>query len=200
MVPLLATIAVMASRSWTTTSLQNFTPTWYHQLGYQPWFYGPLATTIILASALGQVGTGSLSDRLGRRGVIVATLVASVPAVVLYVVAPGPLGFVWGFLVGALAASTAPLTLMLAQELLFSRAGFASGLIMGLGFIAAAVGTPITGVIADHIGLQGALAVQVAVVLATIPAALLLPTEGFLRRHRTGEPDLVAQAAAAEPV
>jgi MFS transporter, FSR family, fosmidomycin resistance protein len=183
-VKLLATVGMMMSRSWTVVTLQAFTPTWYHQLGYQPWFYGPLATTLVLASAAGAIGCGGLADRHGRRAVILATLVLSVPAVALYVAFPGPAGFVWAILVGLLAASTAPLTLMLAQELMAGRAGLASGLIMGLGFITGAIGVPVTGRVADHFGLQAALALQVLVVLATIPLAVLLPTEGFLRRLR----------------
>jgi FSR family fosmidomycin resistance protein-like MFS transporter len=200
LVPLLATIAMMASRSWTTIALQAFTPTWYQQLGFQPWFYGPLATTIILASAIGAIGTGALADRFGRRAVILGTLVLSVPAVWLFVAFPGYQGFLWAILVGALAASTAPLMLVLAQELLAARAGFASGLIMGLGFVTGAIGVPITGAFADRFGLQAALYTQVVVVLLTIPVALLLPSERFLAQlrdsgHRT--PDRKVELAAA---
>jgi FSR family fosmidomycin resistance protein-like MFS transporter len=179
--PLIATIVVMASRSWTTSTFQLFTPTWYSRLGYAPWFYGLLATTIILSSAAGTIGTGSLADRFGRRTLILSSLVLSVPAVALFVAFPGPLAFLWAILVGGLAASTAPLMLMLAQELMAGRAGFASGLIMGLGFVTAAIGAPITGFLADHLGLQLALAAQIIVVTATIPFALLLPGEGWLR-------------------
>jgi len=196
LLPLVATIAVMASRSWTVVALQAFTPTWYQQLGYGPWFYGPLATTIILASAIGAVGTGSLADRFGRRFVILWSLALSVPAIALFVAFPGPLAFLWGVLVGALAASTAPLMLMLAQELMSGRAGFASGLIMGLGFATGAIGVPLTGAIADHIGLQGALATQVLVVALTIPIALLLPGEQLLRSLRHPAADAAAGAAA----
>lgn len=197
LIPLMATIAMMASRSWTTTTLQAYTPTWYHQLGYAPWFYGPLATTVVLASALGTVGTGTLADRYGRRALILATLVASIPAVALFVAFPGVQGFIWAVLVGATAASTAPLTLMLAQELMAGRAGFASGLIMGLGFVTGAIGVPVTGAVADHWGLQVALGLQVAVVIATIPIALLLPTEGYLARLASATASDTRAAAAA---
>lgn len=196
MLPLVATVTVMASRSWTMMTLQSFTPTWYHLLGYQSWFYGPLATVIVLASAAGTVGCGSLADRFGRKAVIVATMVLSVPAVALFVAFPGPLAFVWAILVGFLAASTAPLMLVLAQELMVGRMGLASGLVMGLGFVAGAVGVPVTGAVADHLGLQAALALQVAVVAATIPVALLLPGERFLRRLRQSR----APAAVSTPV
>jgi len=191
LLPLAATVGVMASRSWTTVALQAFTPTWYQHLGYQPWFYGPLATTIILASAMGAVGTGALADRYGRRAVIVGTMVLSVPAVWLFAAFPGVQGFLWAVLVGALAASTAPLMLVLAQELLSARAGLASGLIMGLGFVTGAIGVPVTGAIADRFGLQTALFSQVLVVLLTIPIALLLPSERYLSALRE-KPDFPA--------
>jgi len=80
--------------------------------------------------------------------------VLSVPVVWLFVAFPGPQAFVFGALVGLLAASTHPLMLMIAQELMVGRAGMASGLILGLGFISGAVGVPIMGTIADHIGLS----------------------------------------------
>src|SRR5258708_4137101 len=66
-VPVLAlavVIRVMMSRSWTVNVFQAFTPTWYPQLGYRPPFYRPLATTLVLASAVGTVGSGSLADPL----------------------------------------------------------------------------------------------------------------------------------------
>ena len=69
---MLATIGVMMARSWSMIGIQAFVPTWYRQLGYEAAFYGPLATTIVLASALGTVGSGALADRFGRRAVIVA--------------------------------------------------------------------------------------------------------------------------------
>ena len=69
-------------------------------------------------------------------------------------------------------------------------------LVMGLAFVTGAIGIPITGAVADHLGLQAALALQVAVVIATVPLALLLPSEHFLRRLRESRAD---QAGRSEP-
>ena len=180
-------IGVMMSRAWTVNVFQAFTPTWYRQLGYGPEFYGPLATTLVLASAVGTVGCGSLADRYGRRTVILATLVLSIPAILLFTMFPGPWAFGSAILIGFLAASTAPLMLLMAQQLMASRAGLASGLVMGLGFVTGAIGVPINGAIADVIGLQRSLMTHVILVLGTIVIAWFLPTEKEIERY----PDLV---------
>jgi FSR family fosmidomycin resistance protein-like MFS transporter len=185
-------IGVMMSRSWTVNVFQSFTPTWYAQMGYGPSFYGPLATTLVLASAAGTVGCGSLADRFGRRTVILATLVLSAPAVLLFTLFPGPWAFLSAILIGFLAASTAPLMLLMAQQLMAARAGLASGLVMGLGFVTGALGVPINGAIADHIGLQKSLMTHVILVLATIAIAWFLPREDEMERIAVSQRDVPA--------
>jgi FSR family fosmidomycin resistance protein-like MFS transporter len=176
-------IGVMMSRSWTVSVFQSFTPTWYAQLGYGPGFYGPLATTLVLASAVGTVGSGSLADRYGRRTVILGTLVLSIPAILLFTLFPGPWAFGSAILIGFLAASTAPLMLLMAQQLMSARAGLASGLVMGLGFVTGAIGVPINGRIADSIGLQRSLMTHVILVVVTIAIAWFLPREDEMERY-----------------
>jgi FSR family fosmidomycin resistance protein-like MFS transporter len=188
--PLLAVMGVMMSRQWTSSSLQAFIPSWYASLGYGPSFYGPLATTLILASAVGAIGAGTTADRFGRRNVIVASLFVTMPALFLVAQFQGPIAFLTVAIVGLSAASTGPLMLVMAQELMVGRAGVASGLILGLGFITGAIGIPVTGAIADSIGMAGAIRLQVLLVAATIALAFLLPSESRVRRVQ-------AEAAAA---
>jgi MFS transporter, FSR family, fosmidomycin resistance protein len=184
-------IGVMMSRAWTVNVFQAFTPTWYRQLGYGPAFYGPLATTLVLASAVGTIGCGTLADRYGRRAVIIGTLVLSVPAILIYTMFPGPWAFGSAILIGFLAASTAPLLLLMAQQLMARRAGLASGLVMGLGFITGAVGIPITGAIGDAIGLQDALMTQALLAAGTVVLAWFLPSEKDVDRvAAAGEADI----------
>jgi FSR family fosmidomycin resistance protein-like MFS transporter len=175
--PLLAIIGVMMSRQWTTSSLQAFIPTWYAALGYPPSFYGPLATTLVLASAVGAIGAGTIADRFGRRRVIVVSLLATIPALFLFAQFQGPIAFISVALVGLSAASTGPLMLVMAQQLMAGRAGMASGLILGLGFVTGAIGIPITGAIADAYGFENAMKVQVLVVALTLAIAAFLPSE-----------------------
>lgn len=190
-------IGVMMSRSWTVMVFQAFTPTWYEQLGYGPGFYGPLATVLVLASAVGTVGCGTLADRFGRRTVILVTLFLSLPAIILYTAYPGPWAFGTAILIGFLSASTAPLMLLMAQQLMVARAGLASGLVMGLGFITGAIGVPINGAIADAIGLQRSLMTHVILVVATIGIAWLLPNEVDMERYSARQEPLRAAAGGS---
>ena len=191
MFALAAVIGVMMSRSWTVNVFQAFTPTWYRDLGYGPAFYGPLATTLVLASAVGTVGCGSLADRYGRRTVILGTLVLTIPAIFLFTLYPGPWAFFTAILIGFLAASTAPLMLLMAQQLMAARAGLASGLVMGLGFVTGAIGVPINGAIGDAIGLQKSLMSHVILVIVTIAIAWFLPDEKAMERYSAAQGDPV---------
>ncbi len=177
-------VAVMMLRSFPVFGLQNFVPIWYQELGYGAGFYGPLATVIVLGSAFGAVIAGNLADAYGRRAVILWTQVLTIPAIWAFAEFPGRWGFVTGALVGLLAASTAPLLLVMAQQLMRGRAGVASGLILGLGFVAGAIGTPVFGALADAFGMQNAVRSQLVVVTGTIFIAWLLPSEARIR-HQT---------------
>ncbi|MHB8648495.1 MAG: MFS transporter, partial [Thermomicrobiales bacterium] len=140
----------------------------------------PLATTIVVASAIGTIGSGNLADRYGRRAVIVGALILTVPVVILFAQFTGPIGFLTGALVGFLAASTGPLMLVMAQQLMAGRAGMASGLILGLGFVTGAIGVPVMGALSDAFGIPTAMRFQAVVVLVTIAVAFFLPSEEFL--------------------
>lgn len=182
-VPLLAIIGVMASRSWTVIGIEAFIPTWYKSLGYSASFYGPLATTVVVASALGTIGSGTLADRYGRRAVVVGALILTVPVIILFAQFTGPIAFLTGAGVGFLAASTGPLMLVMAQQLMAGRAGMASGLILGLGFVTGAIGVPVMGAMADAFGIATAMRLQSVIVIITIGVAFFLPSEEYLRER-----------------
>jgi FSR family fosmidomycin resistance protein-like MFS transporter len=190
-------IAVMMLRMFPTIGLQNFIPLWYDDLGYGASFYGPLATTILLASAVGALGAGSLADTYGRRAVMLVTTALSIPAVWAFAEFPGPLAFVFGSLIGLLSGSTAPLLLVMAQQLMVGRAGVASGFILGLGFVAGAIGTPIFGAIGDAFGMQNAVRSQIIVLLLACLAAWNLPTEARMREIQDAQD--AAQPREAAP-
>ncbi len=181
--PISVVVGVMMLRAWTTFGLQAFIPLWYASMGYDATFYGLLATTLVLTHAIGAIGAGNLADRFGRRILIVCSTVLSVPALLLFAQFTGPIAFVWAALIGLSAASTAPLLLVTAQQLMVGRAGMASGLILGLGFVMGAIGVPILGAVGDAHGIQNAMRLLALVGAASATLAIFLPSEAAVRTY-----------------
>ena len=175
--PLGVIIGLMMMRSWMLFGISAFVPTWYEEMGYRPIFYASLSTTLLISSALGTVGVGSLADRRGRKSLLVWSSVLSVPTILLFAQFPGIPGFFSAAAIGILAASTGPLLLVMAQQLMVGRPGVASGLILGLGFVMGAIGVPIMGAVADVHGIQNAIRLWALIAIGSIFLALLLPTD-----------------------
>jgi len=158
-------IAVMMSRSWTVNVFQAFTPTWYQKLGYGPEFYGPLATTLVLASAVGTVGCGTLADRFGQKAMLVSSHILSPPLLLVYVLAGGTVGAISVCLAGAVLVSTFSVTTVLSQEYLPTKLAMASGMSVGLAMGLGGIAAVLLGAIADAVDLRTAL-----LVTAVVPA------------------------------
>lgn len=150
-------VLVVMLRSWTFLAVLQFVPVWYDDLGYRRSFYGPLATVLILSGVIGTLVGGSLADRVNPRLVVALSQLLSIPALILFAGFPGPLAFLIGACFGFLSDASLSVTLAAAQRMLPGRTGIASGVILGLGFVTGGIGVPITGALADHVGISRAL-------------------------------------------
>ena len=182
-------IGTVMLRSWVFLSLLQFVPVWYDELGYSRSLYGPLVTTVILAGAAGTLIGGAMADRIGGRRVLLASLTLSIPPLLMFVAVPGPWAFLAGAAFGLIADSSLSVTLVAAQRLLPGRTGVASGIILGLGFVTGGIGVPVTGRIADAIGIAPALTTLAGVAVLATGVALTIPRVVF-------EPDSLTEAAS----
>lgn len=168
-------VGVTMLRSWVFFAVIQLVPLWYADLHYGAGFYGALVTTIILAGAVGTLLGGALADRIGQRRVIVGSLLLAIPCLLLFVGLPGPWALATGALFGLTADASLSVTLVMAQRLVPGRVGVASGAILGLGFVTGGIGVPLTGRLADVVGIQialgslGLLAGLAALLALTIP-------------------------------
>ncbi|MGI8643002.1 MAG: MFS transporter, partial [Thermomicrobiales bacterium] len=188
-------IGTVMLRSWVFLSLLQFVPVWYDDLGYSRSVYGPLVTTVILAGAAGTLIGGALADRVGERGILLSSLTLSVPPLLFFIAFPGPWAFLAGAIFGLIADSSLSVTLVAAQRLLPGRTGVASGIILGLGFVTGGIGVPVTGRLADAVGIAPALSsLALVAVLATV-VALTIPRWVFAR---DGAEDAMSNASESE--
>jgi FSR family fosmidomycin resistance protein-like MFS transporter len=176
---LILTCLVVTLRSWAYLSSITYLPLFMQEQGH-PLTTGSLVLTVFLAggAAAGLYG-GHLSDRVGRRRVIIVSLLLYPVFMSLMILSSGPVLWFLAAASGAALLASFSVTIVLAQEILPRNLGLASGLILGLGFGMGGLGAAVSGWIADMIGLY-----KTVWILALVPA-LGSVVGAFIRMPRT---------------
>jgi MFS transporter, FSR family, fosmidomycin resistance protein len=188
--PLVPVMLIVMIRSWVFLSVVSFIPLWFADQGYGAGFYSTLTTLVIGFGAAGTMAGGILADRIGERGVIGVSLAISLPFLVLFALYPGPLSLVFGPLFGFFADMSISVTLVIAQRLLPGRVGVASGVILGMGFVTGGIGVPVTGAIADSVGVGPAI-LMTSTLLAVAAALVLIVPQRAMRNPRSTAPGTI---------
>ena len=128
----------------------------------------------LLAVAVGTIIGGPIGDRIGRRRVILWSILGILPLTVIVPWLPLVPSVIAVSLAGLILASAFPAMVVYAQDLLPQSTGMVAGLLFGLAFGIAALGAAGLGVLADQWGI-----VTVYRICAFLPllglAAFLLP-------------------------
>lgn len=143
---------------------------------------GSVAVGVVIGafSATALVGRpfgGRLADRVGRRPIVIGTLAAATPLVLLFLVLPAGVATPLLFLAGAVVVASFSVTVVLGQEYLPNRIGVASGVTLGLAIGLGGLGAPLLGLLADAHGLETTLLVAALLPLLGVAAALTLPRD-----------------------
>lgn len=171
---LLAFIALVVVRSSIQAVYQSFLPKLFSDRGWEPTVYGALAGMFMASAAVGNVLSGWMADRFGMRAATVWPLLLSVPAgLACFLATPLWAIFIACGLAGMLVGGQHSILVVHAQRILPVKQGLASGLILGFTFATGAIGTWISGLLADVIGLE---LVMIGVTLLGLPAAALALT------------------------
>lgn len=147
---------------------------------------GAALTAYLLASTAGGLAGGYLSDRLGRREVLVASSILAIPIYYWFFSLSAGIAWLPLFLASACFGVGFPGCVVLAQEYAPQNRGMASGMMMGLGFGLGAMLAPVTGAVADARGLETALRLSLALLVASGALGGLLPGRRF-RAGRTNQ-------------
>ncbi|MDF2565755.1 MAG: fsr 2 [Massilibacillus sp.] len=158
----------MGLRAWTHVSVTTFLPVLLVSRGHSATFAGVMLTIFLIGAALGGLYGGYLSDKLGCKKVIIASLALGIIPTYVFLSSLEISWWTWIvlFFCGAGLQGSAPSSLVWAQKLLPNNAGMASGMMLGLSFGLGGIGAAITGALADSITLATSL------LLTTIPLAL----------------------------
>src|SRR5438128_598851 len=168
-------LGVIAFRSLAWFGLVTFVPLWEVSLGHSKAHGNHLLALMLLTGGLGTMVAGPAADRFGRRPVLLASLVATAPLILVFVLVGGIPGAIALAVVGACVIGTFGVTMVMSQEYLPRHIGMASGLSIGLSIGLGGVAAVALGAVADAIDLRTALYVCAAAPVVALLLALPLP-------------------------
>jgi FSR family fosmidomycin resistance protein-like MFS transporter len=180
-------LGVIGFRSLAWFGLITFVPLWEVSLGHSEAYGNHLLALMLLAGGLGTILAGPAADRFGRRPVLLASLLATGPLVLVFVAVGGTLGAIALAGVGVCVIGTFGVTMVMSQEYLPRHIGVASGLSIGLSIGLGGIAAVALGALADTVDLRAALYVCAAAPVAGLALAALLPSSQKRGRF-TAEP------------
>ena len=172
--PMLAIIII--GRTFVRGSLSTFLPTFLVDVFHSSEKFAALSLSILeAAGVIGVLLIGHLSDRLGRRLLLLVLLTISPIALYLFANSGGNFLVPYLVVMGFSSLAVMPIFLAVVQEQFSENRALANGSFLALNFISSAVGLWVYGHVADAIGLQSTYILAAFIGILTVPAVFFLP-------------------------
>ena len=157
------------------TALAVYLPTLMSQEGSSLLAAGASLSIWELAGIGGALTSGTLSDRFGRKTMLVVMMTSSSLLMLVFLNTAGWLIVPLLLLLGFTALSSTPVMLAMVQEHLPHNRAMANGLFMSMTFVIRPAAAVLIGWLGDGLGLRSAFFWAALISLAAIPMVLLLP-------------------------
>jgi len=174
---LIPLVCIVVARALMVASLSAFLPTFMVARGRSLWFGGTALALVEFGAVLGTMVSGTLSDRLGRRFVLLGAMIASPVLMLIFLVTPAWALFPVLVLLGLNAFATAPVMLAIVQDHAHGMRATANGIYMGINFLVVSGVTVLVGWTGDLLGLQAAFAWSALLALLGVPVIYFLPRQ-----------------------
>jgi MFS transporter, FSR family, fosmidomycin resistance protein len=172
LVPLVIIILV---RSFMISALTTYLPTFLTEEGAKLWFAGVSLSVLEAAGVVGALLGGSFSDRLGRRTILLVSLLTTPVFMVAFLLVDGWVRFPLLLLLGLSSLSITPVIMALVQETFPQNRALANGVYMSLSFLIRSGAVIVLGALGDLFGMRLAFTVSAVMPLLGIPALALFP-------------------------
>ncbi len=174
---LLPLSGIIVVRGFMHACLTAFLPLYIMQQSGNVWLAGIALSMFEAAGVVGILTVGSLSDRFGRKQLLVFCLVVAPIAFLLFTATSGWLQLLILLVTGFSLLSTTPVMLAMIQEFSQDGSSAANGVFMMISFIARSAVVVLVGFVADMFGLEKTYILCGVVGLAGIPFVLTLDTD-----------------------
>jgi FSR family fosmidomycin resistance protein-like MFS transporter len=163
-----------------TTPFHFFLVKFLVDKGHSDWYGGFALSTLFASGVIGGLIGGNLSDRIGRRAMLLVFTAATPPLLYLYLWAENGTWWVLGLLALAGAITMAPRSVILAvgAEILPEARGPMAGMLLALGFVSMSIAALAFGAISDSIGIVDAYWFVPAIWFLALPSITFLPRRG----------------------
>lgn len=171
-VPLLG---ITIAQQFMLTSLGAFLPTFMSLNGASLWVAGASLSIWELAGVGGALASGTLSDQLGRKFVLLAAAISSSILMFVFLNLTGWLLVPVLLLLGFTSLSSFPVLLTIVQEQMPNHRATANGVFLSMSFVTRPAAAYIIGMMGDNFGLSTAFLVAAGISLFAIPIIFILP-------------------------
>lgn len=155
--PLTSLFAASTLRAWAVFTAIAFFPPLLVSRGFDLFSANLLMTLMLFAGVAGQIGGGIIADEYGKKEFTIVGLICSVPFLFLFLGSTGMVAYLALVFFGFFLWSSFAVTVAMSHEIMPSRVGMASGLMLGVAIGAGGIGVAINGMIADTYSLMTAL-------------------------------------------
>jgi FSR family fosmidomycin resistance protein-like MFS transporter len=155
--PLATLFAASTLRAWAVFTAIAFFPPLLISRGFDLFTANLLITLMLFAGVAGQIGGGIIADAYGKKEFTIIGLLCSVPFLFLFLRSTGIVSYIALVIFGFFLWSSFAVTVAISHEIMPSRVGMASGLMLGVAIGAGGIGVAINGMIADIYSLMTAL-------------------------------------------
>jgi MFS transporter, FSR family, fosmidomycin resistance protein len=168
-------------------AITTFLPTFMSDvLGADLWLAAASLTILEGAGVVGALLTGTLSDRFGRRRVLVLLLSLAPLLLIGFLNSSGWLSISLLIALGLTAISQTPVKMAIVQDNFPNNRAVANGIFMSMNFVIRALAVWVVGLLADHFGLMNAFFWSGLAAFFSIPAVFWLPERSAEQKHVTG--------------
>ncbi|HAG10667.1 MAG TPA: MFS transporter [Desulfotomaculum sp.] len=150
---LVRVMLVVASRSLAYFGLVAFLPLYLQHEHISLLSGSRMLFLMLFSGAMGGLAGGYLSDLVGRRAVIISSLIAASPLFYLFLNTGSPLNYLFLILAGACLMASFSVTVVVAQEIITGNAAIAAGLTLGFGIGIGGLGVGLVGLMAEKAGI-----------------------------------------------